>query len=126
MRSGSFVTRIAWPHRIGPRPEFKIVIYRQRTGCIYTIETDHFQPPFLFLFIPYDQNQIHQVLSSDKVQRINTPIVQLHFRTTTQTNNEQEKSQVLELDKSELETVIASLEEAKEALARLNDTNSKK
>jgi hypothetical protein len=75
---------------------------------------------------PYDQNQIHQVLSSDKVQRINTPIVQLHFRTTTQTNNEQEKSQVLELDKSELETVIASLEEAKEALARLNDTNSKK
>ena len=66
------------------------------------------------------------MLSSDKVQRINTPIVQLHFRTTTQTNIEQEKSQVLELDKSELETVIASLEEAKEALARLNDTNSKK
>jgi hypothetical protein len=101
-------------------------MYRQLTGCIYTIETDHFQPPFLFPFIPYDQNQIHQVLSSDKVQRINTPVVQLHFRTTTQTNNEQEKSQVLELDKSELETVIASLEEAKEALARLNDTNSKK
>ncbi|CAL6314127.1 unnamed protein product [Bathycoccus prasinos] len=70
--------------------------------------------------------KIHQVLSSDKVQRINTPIVQLHFHTTTQTSNEQEKSQVLELDKSELETVIASLEEAKEALARLNDTNSKK
>ena len=66
------------------------------------------------------------MLSSDKVQRINTPIVQLHFRTTAQTNNEQEKSQVLELDKSELETVIASLEEGKEALARLNDTNSKK
>jgi hypothetical protein len=66
------------------------------------------------------------VLSSDKVQRINTPIVQLHFRTTSRDNSEEENTQVLELDKSELETVIASLEEAKEALARLNDTNSKK
>jgi len=80
----------------------------------------------LFLSLSSIQQQIHQVLSSDKVQRINTPVVQLCLHTTSQTDNEHEKTQVLELDKSELETVIASLEEAKEALARLNDTNSKK
>ena len=41
--------RLTSPHR--PTARIQILIYRQRTGCIYTIETDHFQPPFLFLLI---------------------------------------------------------------------------
>jgi len=90
---------------------------------MYPFETHNLN---LFLSLSSIQKQIHQVLSSDKVQRINTPVVQLCLRTTSQTDNEHENTQVLELDKSELDTVIASLEEAKEALARLNDTNSKK
>ena len=97
--------------------------YYSRLKRMYPFETHKLN---LFLSLSSIQQQIHQVLSSDKVQRINTPVVQLCLRTTSQTDNEHEKTQVLELDKSELETVIASLEEAKEALARLNDTNSKK
>ena len=58
--------------------------------------------------------QIHQVLASDKIERINAPIAQLHFRT------EDDRVSVIELEKKELEKVIESLEEAKEALARLN------
>ena len=65
--------------------------------------------------------QIHQVLSSDKVQHVNDTVVRLEFRTLT-TNN----SNVLELNKSELDKVIKSLEEAKEAIARLNDSRSSK
>lgn len=116
--------RLTSPHR--PTARIQDINISSANGLYLYDWNWPFSTSFSLPLYPYDQNQIHQVLSSDKVQRINTPIVQLHFRTTTQTNNEQEKSQVLELDKSELETVIASLEEAKEALARLNDTNSKK
>ena len=65
-------------------------------------------------FYENTQRQIHQVLSSDKAQRINAPVAQLHFRT------KDDKVRVVELEKAELEKVIAKLEEAKEALSRLN------